>query len=247
MNRTVLVQGASRGLGLEFVRQLLARPDIERVFAGARDPAGSAGLSGLLDRHPDRLQTLSLDVTVEEDIARTAAQVRKSSDRLHWLINVAGVLHGEGMRPERRLEELDPGVLHRAFAINAIGPALMGKHFRDLLCHDEPAVLANLSARIGSIEDNRAGGWYAYRASKAAQNQLTRTMAVEFRRKSPHVAVVALHPGTVDTDLSKPFQRSAKRLFTPEYAVGLLVGLVERLQPADNGSFFAYDGSRIPW
>ncbi|MGF1510092.1 MAG: SDR family oxidoreductase [Myxococcota bacterium] len=242
-----LVQGSSRGIGLEFVRQLLMRPESRHVFATARNPNASSELMALKTSAGDRLTLLPLDVTDEASIQRCRDAVRERTDRLHLLVNVAGVLHGPDMKPERRLEDVKPDVLMRAFMVNAAGPVLMGKHFRDLLCHDERAVLASLSARIGSIEDNRIGGWYAYRASKAAQNQFLRTMAVEFRRKSPRVAVIALHPGTVDTGLSKPFQRSAKKLFTPEISVQKLMAVVEGVKPEDSGSFFAYDGTRIPW
>ncbi|MEM1024526.1 MAG: SDR family oxidoreductase [Myxococcota bacterium] len=240
----VLVQGASRGIGLEFVRQLLDRG--EEVIATARAPDASDGLARLANR---RLRLERLDVTEEADIARVAQGVADREGRLDILLNVTGILHGPGMRPERRLEDLRPESLQKAFAVNAIGPALMGKHFRDLLCHGERAVFASLSARIGSIADNGLGGWYAYRASKAAQNQFLRTMAHEFRRKSPEAIVVALHPGTVDTELSKPFQRSVPKhgLFTVERAAQQLLEIVDSLRPKESGAFFAWDRQPIPW
>jgi NAD(P)-dependent dehydrogenase (short-subunit alcohol dehydrogenase family) len=240
----VLVQGASRGLGLELVRQLLQRG--EHVVATARAPDDSPGLVQLAS---PRLRTLRLDVTKEGDIEAAAEDVAKRERGLDLVLNVSGILHGQGLRPERRLEELDGESLHKSFAINAIGPALMGKHFRDLLCHGGRAVFASLSARIGSIADNGRGGWYAYRASKAAQNQLVRTMAHEFRRKSPQAIVVALHPGTVDTELSKPFRRSVPdhQLFPVDRAARQLLDIIDSLQPSENGSFLAWDRQPIPW
>jgi len=240
----VLVQGASRGLGLEFVRQLLQRGD--EVIATARAPEGSEGLAELAS---PSLRTLRLDVTKEADIEAAAEDVRARDGRLDLVLNVSGILHGEGLRPERRLEELKSENLQKAFAINAIGPVLMGKHFRDLLCHGERAVFASLSARIGSIADNGLGGWYAYRASKAAQNQFLRTMAHEFRRKSPQSIVVALHPGTVDTGLSKPFQRSVPddKLFSVDRAAGQLLDIIDSLHPKETGSFLAWDRQPIPF
>jgi NAD(P)-dependent dehydrogenase (short-subunit alcohol dehydrogenase family) len=153
------------------------------------------------------------------------------------------------MRPEKRLADLSADALARAFAVNAIGPLLVARHFEPLLAHGERAVFASLSARVGSIEDNRLGGWYAYRASKAAQNQFTRTLAVEWARSRRNVICVALHPGTTDTDLSRPFQGNvpAGKLFEVDYAVTQLLQVIDRLQPADSGQFLAWNGDRIPW
>jgi len=239
-----LVQGASRGLGLGFVRALLARE--HRVVATCRAPHEARALRAI--DHPD-LTVLRLDVTDEGSVAEAAAQVRRSVGELDVLLNVAGVLHGEGFGPEKRLEHLDRDALEHVFRINAFGPLLVARHFHPLLDHGRRAVLANLSARVGSIEDNRLGGWYAYRASKAAQNQLTRTLAIELQRRSPSVIVVALHPGTVDTDLSAPFQRRvpADRLFDVRRAVRQLLDVIDGLGPDDTGSFRAWDGEPIPW
>lgn len=244
----VLIQGASRGVGLALVSTLLQRPEIDTVIATARRPEASEGLMALASRHGSRLHALPLDVSDPAQIERALQRARDRVDRLHLLMNVAGVLHTEdGMAPEKRLEALDAAQLQRSFAVNAIGPALVLRHALPLLTHGERAVVANLSARVGSIEDNRLGGWYGYRASKAAQNMLTRTAALELGRRAKAVICVALHPGTVATELSAPFSGGAPRRFTPEEAADKLLRVVASLTPAESGGFFDYDRAPIPW
>ena len=247
----VLIQGASRGIGLEFVRQCLAESRIGHVLATCRSPANAADLAGLAASAAGRLTVLPLDVTDEASIATAAAATAHTVSRLHLVVNCTGVLHDatRGMRPEKRLADVRPESLARAFAVNAIGPLLLARNFEHTLAHADRAVFASLSARVGSIEDNRLGGWYAYRASKAAQNMCTRTLAVEWARSRRNVICVALHPGTTDTDLSRPFQGNVPegKLFGVERAVSQLLEVIDRMQPADTGQFFAWDGERIPW
>ena len=246
--RHVLVQGASGGIGLAFVRALLREPGVERVFAGCRHPPSSPSLQAAVLEPDGRLQVHPCDVVDEASVARWADHVRGQVDRLDLIINASGVLHdGERLGPERRIEHVDPDLLQRVFAVNAFGPLLVAKHFHGLMAHGERAVMAHLSARVGSIGDNKLGGWYAYRASKAALNQFVRTMAIEFRRKNKQAICVAIHPGTVDTTLTKPFQRSAKVLFAPDESVSKMLEVLKQLRPSDTGGFFAYDGSSIEW
>lgn len=248
--RHAVVQGASRGIGLALVRRLAESGDYARVVATARDPERSPELQELRARHPDTLGVEALDVSREDSVAAAAARVAAQLPRLHLLVNCAGVLHrGDELQPEKRVEAVDAEALRRVFEVNAFGPLLVAKHFHPLLSHGDRAVLANLSARVGSIGDNRLGGWYAYRASKAAQNMFTRTLAVELGRRAPHVICVALHPGTVDTELSRPFQRGLppERLFDPDRAARQLLAVIRDLAPEQSGSFLAWDGSTIPW
>lgn len=245
-----LVQGASRGIGLEFVRQLLAQPVVGRVFAGCRAPDRAGELAALAANEP-RLQVVPLDVTHEASIAEAAAAVAGTTDRLHLVINCAGILHGGALAlaPEKRLADVRAEALAAGFAVNAFGPLLVAKHFERLLAHRERAVFASISARVGSIGDNRLGGWYAYRGAKAAQNMFTKTLAIEWARSRRNVTCVALHPGTTDTDLSRPFQANVApdRLFGPERTVRQLLEVIDRLTPAETGRFYAWDGSEIPW
>ncbi len=247
----VLIQGASRGIGLEFARHCLAQPRVGHVFATCRHPAGANGLIELAADAGGRVTVLALDVTDELSVAAAAAATRDKVSRLHLVVNCAGILHDDatGMRPEKKLADVRADSLARAFAINAIGPLLVARHFEPLLAHPDRAVFASLSARVGSIEDNRLGGWYAYRASKAAQNMYTRNLAIEWARSRRNVICVALHPGTTDTDLSRPFQANVppEKLFSVDYAVAQMLHVIDRLQPADTGQFFAWDGARIPW
>lgn len=244
-----LVVGASRGIGRAWVELLLDRREWRWVHAACRDP-GNSELVALQARFPARLKLHRLDVTDEASIQSVASTLAADGDVLDLLVNTAGLLHADdGMVPEKRLADVQPDALARAFAVNASGPLLLAKHFASLLRRNRPAVLANLSARVGSIGDNRLGGWYAYRMSKAAQNMATRTLAIELGRRYPGQIVVGLHPGTTDTALSKPFQAHVPegKLFTAAYAVDCLMRVIERLGPEDSGQVFAWDGKPIVW
>ena len=188
----------------------------------------------------------ALDLLDEAAIAAAAAHAAALGP-LALVIDATGFLHGEGFSPEKSWRELDPAHLAHAFALNAIGPALLMKHFLPLLPRGGRAVFATLSARVGSIGDNRLGGWYAYRASKAALNQLVRTAAIELRRRAPDAVCVALHPGTVDTPLSAPFARSGLDVRPPDRAARELLDVIAALTPADSGGFLDHKGVAVPW
>ena len=161
------------------------------------------------------------------------------------MIVATGLLHEAQRGPEKALRDLDPAWLARQYAVNAIGPALVAKHFLPIMPRAGRTVFAVLSARVGSISDNKLGGWYGYRASKAALNQLVRTAAVEERRRNDRAIVVALHPGTVDTALSKPFRSAGRDLFDPGRAAVQLLDVLDGLRPPDSGRFFGWDGTEI--
>lgn len=246
---TALVVGASRGIGLAFVRALAVSTRVRRIWAGCRRPDAAGELTGLASGH-DRIRVLPVDITDEPALAAAATEIEGEAAPLNLVINCAGVLHEEdGMVPERRLREVRGDWLARAFSVNATGPILLAKHVEPLLPRRERAVFASLSARVGSIGDNRLGGWYGYRASKAAQNMLLKTLSVELPRRARGAIVVALHPGTTDTDLSRPFQGSvrADKLFPPGRAAGHLLQVIDGLGAGDNGTFYAWDGRQVPW
>lgn len=226
---------------------LAARGDT--VYASARSATQTPGLASLVERHGGRVIQIDLDVTRESDIEAAATQLSREGIELDLLVNCAGVLHGAGMEPEKKLEQVDPVALATYFSVHATGPILMAKHFLPSLSHGRPAVLASMSARVGSIQDNRLGGWYGYRASKAAQNMFTRTLAIELRRRAPAIVCVALHPGTVDTDLSRPFQKNVaeSRLFSAAHAGAQLLSVIDSLTPDDTGTFLDWDRKPIPW
>ena len=209
-------------------RRQLQRPDQRPLPPGSRRLALDLRQDASLDTLPERLAAAEPPVLV---------------------INTAGQLHGETLQPEKRLSQVRRSALEQSFAVNAYGPILLARALDPLLPRDRPLHFASLSARVGSIGDNRLGGWYAYRAAKAAQNQLLRCLALEWRRRRPLACVSALHPGTTASDLSQPFQANVppERLFTPEHAAQQLLAVLERLGPEDSGGFWAWDGQPIPW
>ena len=230
MSQAVII-GTSGGIGAALARSVRASRAFETCWSLSRSAPAK-------DLATDRL---ALDLTDEASIAEAAAQCRD--------VSLVIVATGDLKAPEKTYRSLDPAALARAFQINTIGPALVAKHFAPLMPRNGRSVFAVLSARVGSIGDNRLGGWYGYRASKAALNQVIRTLAVEQTRSRPDSICVALHPGTVDTALSQPFQSGtpAEKLFTPERSARALLGVIDGLTPADTGGFFAWDGQAIDW
>ena len=193
-----------------------------------------------------RRSTPGLDLLDETSVAK-ALEAAVPAGEVRLAIHAAGVLHGPGLAPEKSLSAIDPAAMARAFAINATGPALVMKHLLPRLPRRGRCVLGVLSARVGSIGDNRLGGWYAYRASKAALNQLVRTAAVEFSRRNPDSVCVALHPGTVATGLSAPFRTQGPGVQTPQTAAAKLLSVLEALPREASGGFFDMEGKAVPW
>ncbi|MEL6870307.1 MAG: SDR family oxidoreductase [Pseudomonadota bacterium] len=244
----VLIVGASRGIGFALTEALLARPQTQHLFAASRMASHSEQLRQLASDHPGRLTALDVDISDEDSIVAAIASLKQHCDRLDWVITTAGLLHdGKRLAPERRLADVTARNILHSMTVNCVGPVLIAKHVAPLLPRQEPCIIANLSARVGSIEDNRLGGWYAYRAAKAAQNMLTRNLSIELKRRNRKIRCVALHPGTVDTDLSAPFNANSKTLFSVGQAAGYLLNVLDNLNDDDNGNFFAWDGQRIAW
>ena len=232
---TALVVGASGGIGRALVDALLARGEAEvRAWSRAGDPIAGA-------------QADAADVEDESSIARAAAGL-DDAPPLALVLVATGLLHAQGVSPERSLAELDGAALARLYAVNAIGPALVLKHLAPRLPRRGRCAVGLLSARVGSLGDNRLGGWYGYRASKAALNMLIRTASVELARSRPEALVVGLHPGTVATPLSAPFAARVPtgRLRTPERAAADLLAVLDGLEPTDSGGVFDYTGARLP-
>ncbi len=218
-----MVIGASGGVGGALALRL------------ARDGAEVAAFSrsGQAPRHT-RIAPGRLDLLDEASIARAAAEVA-AGGAPDLVLVATGLLHGEGVRPEKTFRHLEPEALARLFAVNATGPALVAKHMLPLLPRDRRAAFAALSARVGSISDNRLGGWTGYRASKAALNMIVRTLAIELKRTHPLALCVALHPGTVATGLSAPFAGRAATV-PPEAAAANLLAVLAGLEPAGSGA-----------
>ncbi|WP_145182816.1 SDR family NAD(P)-dependent oxidoreductase [Pseudomonas sp. URMO17WK12:I11] len=243
-----LVCGASAGIGLALCEMLLARDDVARLWAVSRSAGNSEALAALAAQHGERLIVIACDARDEQALAALATQIRQVSQHLHLVISTLGILHQDGAKPEKSLAQLDLAGLQASFATNAFAPILLLKHLMPLL-RQQPTTFAALSARVGSIGDNRLGGWYSYRASKAALNQLLHTASIELKRLNPQATVLALHPGTTDTQLSRPFQANvpAGKLFATRFAAQCLLDLVSRVEPLDSGGFWAWDGQQIPW
>ncbi len=194
-----------------------------------------------------RAGTPVVDLLDEASIARAATDAAATGLDLRLVFDATGFLHGGGLMPEKSLSSLDPVHMAHSFAINAIGPALLMKHFLPLLPRTGKSVFATLSAKVGSISDNRLGGWYSYRSSKAALNQFVRSAAIELARRKPDAICVALHPGTVATQLSDGFAKAGLETRTPDEAAGLLVDVLDRLASGHSGGFFDYRGDALPW
>lgn len=192
---------------------------------------------------------IPLDLTDDTSLAALAARAAEELTPLRIVINTAGLLHDGALQPEKRLSQVHRQALERSFAVNAFGPLLLAQAIEAALPRDRPVHFASLSARVGSIGDNRLGGWYAYRAAKAAQNQLLRTLAIEWQRRLPLACVTLLHPGTTATPLSAPFGRSVppSGLFSPERAAAQLLDVLEGRTAAGSGAFLAWDGQPVPW
>jgi NAD(P)-dependent dehydrogenase (short-subunit alcohol dehydrogenase family) len=223
---SAVVIGASGGIGAALEAALIDEGIAVQGFAR----------SGTGDRH--------IDLEDEASIAAAAGRITGSPT---LVVVATGLLHDGERGPEKAMRDLDPAWMARNFAINAIGPALVAKHVLPLMPKSGRMVFAVLSARVGSISDNKLGGWYGYRASKAAVNQLVRTLAIEDKRRNSSGIVVALHPGTVDTGLSRPFQANVSpgRLFKPDRAAVQLLDVIDGLRAPDSGKLFAWDGVEV--
>ncbi len=233
---SVAVIGATGGIGGALCARLAELQCVERLYALSREPGGEGTY-------------LYLDVTSEASVAAAAETIRTQVSFLNLVIVTTGMLHdGGNFQPEKSWRALNQENFALAFRVNAAGPALVAKHFLPLLVRDRKAAFAALSARVGSISENDLGGWYAYRASKAALNMLIRGLSIELARRWPLALCVGLHPGTVDTALSAPFQGNvpADSLFPPEVAAAHLLNVLDGLTAAETGGLFAWDGARVP-
>lgn len=236
-----VVLGASGSIGGALVEALRKDLRFDHVAALSR----SRRRSWVDD---DRSTWLAADILDEVSLASAALRISALGAPTFNIV-ATGMLHGDGVTPEKSLRALDPRALTTLFQVNAIGPALAARHLLPLTPRDRVSVFVALSACVGSIEDNALGGWYGYRASKAALNMLIRTAAIEHRRDHPLGVCVAIHPGTVGSALSAPLlsNRSRDQVFSAQTAAGHVLRVLDGLGPSDSGRFYAWDGSAIPW
>jgi NAD(P)-dependent dehydrogenase (short-subunit alcohol dehydrogenase family) len=226
-----LVVGSSGGLGLALVAQLNADKRYTQIITWSRSTTVLTG---------EKILANHIDLRDESTIAAAA----QSLDEVDLAIVATGLLHDGDLKPEKSWNSIEPSAMLRAFEINTVGPALIAKHVLPLLPRDRRAVFGALSARVGSIGDNRLGGWHSYRASKAALNQLIRCFSIELSAKRPLAICVGLHPGTVDTDLSKPYQAGVPKdkLFSPEQSARRLLQVIDCLTPSQSGRVYDWAG-----
>lgn len=229
--------GASGGIGAALVDLLAAREDVAEVHALARTPRPAVG----------KVRWHVFDLTDEASIAAACAAICAPLDLV--IVATGRLVRDNGAGPEKSWRALDAAAMAEMFAINTIGPALIGKHCLPLLRKDATPVFAAISAKVGSISDNRLGGWHSYRAAKAALNMMVHNFAIELARTNPAAVAVALHPGTVDTPLSRPFQRGVppEKLFTPAQSASHLLRVIGGLSAGNSGKLLAWDGTELPF
>lgn len=254
LTHNFLIIGGTGGIGQAMIKQLLNTNPIAaeagvQIFATyhSREPSLQA----------DNLHWLRMDVTEEASIAAAIVDIKAQTTQLHWVINAVGLLHTATEGPEKSIRQLEPEYFMQNMAVNALPSLLIAKHIKPLLkpatattATDAPATIyATVSARVGSIMDNRVGGWYSYRMSKAALNMGMKTLSIEWARTLKQVCVVVLQPGTVDTELSKPFQGNVPedKLFTVEYSAKKLLSVLADMSAEQTGSFVDWSGAAIPW
>ncbi|WP_201574735.1 SDR family oxidoreductase [Psychrobacter sp. H8-1] len=252
-NKTYLIIGGTGGIGQAMVQQLVTATANEQddnnriqVFATYH--------RSVPDFEADNLYWLQMDVSDESSIKQAADDIKQQSTHLDWVINCVGLLHTESAQPEKALRQVETGFFLQNMQINALTGLLIAKHIRPLLAKaersaDKPAIFATISARVGSISDNQLGGWYSYRMSKAALNMGMKNLSIEWARSLKDVCIVVMQPGTVNTQLSAPFQGNVAdgQLFSPAYSAECLLEVLSGMSADESGSFVDWAGESIPW
>jgi NAD(P)-dependent dehydrogenase (short-subunit alcohol dehydrogenase family) len=244
-----LVIGANRGIGLALVEAQLAEDSVREVVATHRRESDLRELQRLAGIHGERLRRVPLDFDEEASLNAFGRFLDSVDGGFDLAIHAAGILHEGDAQPEKSLSECDPATLARIFQVNSIGPLMVAATLFPRQGRNRKFTFAALSAMVGSIGDNRLGGWYGYRASKSALNQFLKTLAIECRHRHPKATVLAIHPGTTDTGLSRPFQRNvpADKLYSPETSAQRILEVLHGAEPGMSGSFLNWDGREIPW
>ncbi len=238
-NLRVIIIGAKGGIGQALVNALCQSDQVESIHA----------LSRTTRPHPSpKVFPLNFDFTSEDSLAQSAKHLRQFGP-FHLIIIATGLLHDADITPEKSIRDLSFQGFEKSFLINTIGPAMTAKYFLPLLCRDQKTVFAALSARVGSLSDNRLGGWYAYRAAKAALNMIIKTLSIEYGRRLKQAVIIGLHPGTVNTKLSQPFQNNVPegQLFSPDFSAKKLLTVIDDRNQNESGLVFDWAGKQIPF
>jgi NAD(P)-dependent dehydrogenase (short-subunit alcohol dehydrogenase family) len=244
----ILIAGISGAIGQALAERYLERDESLQIIGLCRNPSAVTFDSAIADR----VHLVAWDAASSRDPAQIAADIEQAlapEAGLDGVIYAAGFLHGQGIQPEKRLEDLNADALAHSFAVNASGFAVLIRAVAPWLRHRGFKTVVAISAKVGSITDNGFGGWYAYRSSKAALNMLVRNLSIELPRKCRPLACVAIHPGTTLSPLSEPFSRSLAKLkvHQPAESADNIVGVIDGLTEESNGQFLSWDGSQIPW
>lgn len=249
--KTYLIIGGTGGIGRAMVEQLVSaaskqnQPQVT-IFA--------TYYKNVPDFEADNLHWLPMNICDEESIKQAADTIKQQTANIDWVINCAGLLHSGAQQPEKALRQVETDFFLENMQVNALASLLIAKHVKPLLAkakrsNDKPAIFATISARVGSISDNQLGGWYSYRMSKAALNMGMKNLSIEWARSLKDVCVVVMQPGTVNTQLSAPFQGNVAdgHLFSPAYSAECLLEVLSNMSAAQSGSFVDWAGESIPW
>ena len=236
IKKNIVIVGATGAIGKAFLEHYVKDESVENVFAFSRKKISYENI---------KIKSFDLDIENQASIEDAAQNIKNY--HIDTIIVATGILHSENFGPEKSIKEIDFTTMTKVMAVNTIGPALIGRYFIPLLRKDAKSVLAFLSARVGSISDNKLGGWYSYRASKTALNQIIKNFSIELKRTNPEAVVLGLQPGTVDSNLSEPFKKNVAKgkLFSPEQSRELLSDVIEKATKEDSGNLIAYDGEII--
>ena len=236
MSKNIAIIGSSGAIGNAFVEHYIKHSSVENIFTFSRNAT---------DHVSEKVSSFEIDVESQDSIEKAAGQVKEHI--IDRIIIASGILHTESFGPEKSIKDLNYETFAKVYSINTIGPALIGRYFIPLMNKNEKSVIAFLSARVGSISDNSLGGWYSYRSSKTALNQIVKNFSIELKRTNKNAIALALQPGTVESKFSEPFKKNVSKgkLFTPDYSVELLSQVIEGSSANESGSLLSYDGKII--
>ena len=247
---SALIVGGGRGIGLGIVTQLLERNPNLKIWATYRTPEKASSLLGLHKQFPKQLRALQVEPAQETDLQEVAKIIGAEAPNglLDLVVVAPGILHAPGGKPEKSLRDINISQLTEVFTANAFITPMVAKHIKSLLSRNQPSCFVALSAMVGSISDNELGGWYAYRASKAALNMFLKTISIELKRSGYKTRVAAIHPGTTETELSKLFLSGVKhKVWTPDESAHNILNVINELRQEETGCFKNWDGNKIPW
>lgn len=245
--KNAFILGAGHGIGLSFVKYIIENNKDCRVIAAYRNKKAASELM-MLAQKSNRVSIFQVDPTIESEMTELSKKITSSKTLFDLMINSVGVLNDEVVEPEKSLKDISLDKFLHSFKVNAVVAAIFAKTFETLISRTETSVFASISAKVGSIEDNGMGGWYGYRASKAALNMIMKNVAIEFSRKRKNCIVLAIHPGTTHTDLSRDYIQNTKyTVHKPIDTAKNILNVIEGKTSENSGEFFSWNGEKIPW